>query len=668
MPTPTLLQRLKERKLVQWALAYLAGAWVIYEVTATVGSSWGLTDIFLQGLFVVLAFGFFITLVLAWYHGEKGRQRVGGVELILVAGLLVVAGLVVSALPDRERASEPDETGGASLSEGSHPSIAVLVCENLSRDPDDAYLAAGIHDEILLRLTRVSGLVSLGRASVAPYTGEVTPLSEIVSDLGVDFVGQCSVRRDDERIRVTFQLMDGRGVQIWGRSFDHDRSPGSFFQVHNEIAQSVAAGIGAQLEPSERTLLDARPTEVEDAYQFYLRGWDYWIRPGSDLETAQNLSIAEDLWARAIELDPHFALARSRLSFLHGRTYFRGFDISAERLAHQLEEAQEAVRLDPDLPEARFAQGYVHYVKGELRKAIEEFRLAEKKAPNDPQIPFYLGAAYRRLGDWDSWEGAYRRSVLLNPRNLLAYFELGARTFFTLRRYDEAIAALDRALELAPDYSAASVRRGVYLARIAGDTEPVWAVLDSLPPDVQLDYRMTFSHWDRDLDRASQSLAHHPDVDIGQHTVVPRSLEAAWTYRIAGDERAAALAFDSARSALDSLQRVDPADYRIHAAFGFVYAGLGRSLEAVESARRYIESRPYPAEDLFFHRMLGIREAKILAQARAEDEALERIEWLLSGPSELTVGMLKADPIWDPLRDHPRFQALLEKHGDHVEH
>ena len=211
MPDSSLLQRLKERKLVQWAVAYLAGAWVLYEVTATVGGHWHLPDVFFQGLFVVLGVGFFVALVLAWYHGEKGRQRVSGPELLMVAALLVVAGGLVSVLPGDEEA--PEAAGLSDLArfaalDVDWPTIAVLPLANLSADEENSYFAAGIHEELLRLLSLVRELRVISRTSVLSYAGADKGIREIAAELGARYIVEGSVQEDRGRVRIQVQLID----------------------------------------------------------------------------------------------------------------------------------------------------------------------------------------------------------------------------------------------------------------------------------------------------------------------------------------------------------------------------------------------------------------------------------------------------------------------------
>lgn len=655
------LGRLKERKLIQWAAAYLAVAWVVLEVSGFVVDRFGWPDVIGRMLIILAAFGFLLVLVLAWYHGEKGRQSVSGPELLIIALLLLVAGGVLSLLRGtrEERSSRPPPIPDG---DGMR-AVAVLPCDNISPDPEDAYLADGIHEEILLRLTRISGLTSLGRKSVESYRGDDIPLvPQIASELGVGFVGECSVRKDPqlERIRLTFQLLDPQGTQLWAENYDRDLTAGDLFEIQTEVAQQVARAIGAQITPDERLQVEARPTENSAAYGFYLQGREYWVRPGF---REDNWRIAGDLWTRAIELDPGFALARAKLSFLHGRMYFFSFDISPERLVAQEREAREALRLAPELPEAHFAEGYVHYVRGDLQTALESFDAAEARAPSDAVTSAFKGYAYRRLGDWDAWERTYLRTLQLNPRNADIYFNLGANTFNFLRRYDEAIAANSRALEFAPDFISAAWRRGFSILYRSGETDSLHAVWERGPDELNASQTLYLARLERDRRRMAILLETAPAVISAQAYLHPKELHEAWMQRLGGDEAAARTAFQAALTVLDSMWQADSSDFRLHGAYGFVYAGLGRAAEAAESAENYRTGSTQSAGDVFFSAGLWGTEAEILAQAGLAEDAVEILDRLLSSPGWITVPVLRIDPVWDPIRSDPGFIELLEKHG-----
>jgi serine/threonine-protein kinase len=649
--------RLKERKLFQWALAYGAGAWALLEGVDLVGGQFDWSTRLLQSITILVAVGFLVVLVLAWYHGEKGRQRVSGPELMMITVLLIIAGGVLSFLGGDGR------SGSLSREGEERPGIAVLPCENFSPSADDAYLAAGLHEEILLRLSKISSLLSIGRESVEWYRDNPRPLPEVAAELGVGFIGECSVRKDPQAdlIRLTFQLLDETGAQIWAENFDRDLTAGNLFELESDVAQEVASALGARISPEEQSRVGAKPTENSEAYALFLRGMDYWARPGV-LEA--NVEIAEEMWQRAIDLDPDFALARAKLSYLHGVTYFYSRDFSDERIEEQRFQAMEALRLQPDLPWAHFAMGYYHYVQGDLDAALEELRIAQQGAPNDPEPSKYIGYTSRRLGDWGAWEEAYHTSIQLNPRDVNIHYNLGGSTLSHLRRYSDAVAALDRALELAPDFDTPAIRKGRYFVRWMGELDTLRTFLDSRALDENLYARLDLARWDRDPDRLSEILEIGPDVWESQGYIIPRHLVAAWAHRIRGDEDAARLSFDSARVMLDSIIFANPDDFRVHGAMGYTYAGLGQVAEATESAGRYVAGGTANAPgDVYFTPGYQVIEAEILAQAGEAEAAVDALDHLLSVPSPISVPLLRLDPIWDPLRADPRFQALLEKYG-----
>ncbi len=233
MPDLPLLQRLKQRKIVQRGLAYLAGAFVVFQGVEVMAEPWGISPGVQRGIHIVLLIGLLITLVFAWYHGEKGRQRVSGPELLMVAALLVVAGVALSILGGPE-----DSPGFAVSREGDdRPGVAVLPCTNMSADPNDEYLAKSIHDEILLKLQKISSLFSIGRTSVLRYAEDPPATPVIASDLGVGFIGECSVQKHGNQIRLIFQLLDGStGGQIWADDFDQTLTSTNLFDILRQIA------------------------------------------------------------------------------------------------------------------------------------------------------------------------------------------------------------------------------------------------------------------------------------------------------------------------------------------------------------------------------------------------------------------------------------------------
>ena len=354
MPDLPLLQRLKQRKIVQRGLAYLAGAFVVFQGVEVMAEPWGISPGVQRGIHIVLLIGLFITLVFAWYHGEKGRQRVSGPELLMVAALLVIAGGVLSIL------GGPEDSPGLAVSRDGddRPGVAVLPCTNMSADPNDEYLAQSLHDEILLKLQKISSLFSIGRTSVLGYAVDPPATHLIAYELGVGFVGECSVQKSGSQIRLIFQLLDGNtGRQLWAEDFDQTLTSTNLFDVLRQIAQEVSLALQVEITPEEQARISAVPTENTEAYGLYLRAADYFDRAKYENE-GQNLSNAHALLERATTLDPTFALAFAELSEVVGGEFLFGIDRSTDALVAQQAAADSALALQPDLPEAHRAAGW----------------------------------------------------------------------------------------------------------------------------------------------------------------------------------------------------------------------------------------------------------------------------------------------------------------------
>ncbi|MGD2122677.1 MAG: tetratricopeptide repeat protein [Gemmatimonadota bacterium] len=447
MPTPSLLQRLKERKLVQWALAYLCGAWVLVEAASLVVDQFSWPPIVSQVVTILAFFGFFVVLVIAWYHGEKGRQWVSGPELLIIALLLLISGGVLSILGTGEEEPEQFEPSGSVAMGDDRPSVAILPCDNLSADPADAFLAPALHDEILLKLQGISSVFSTGRATVAWYAENPAPLSQTAQELGVGFVGECSVQRSGDRIRLIFQLLDGRtGGQVWADDYQRELTAGNLFDIQSDIAQQVASAMRAVLTPEEVARLASAPTENTEAYEEYLRGRFHW-----STRSPQALELAAEHFRRAIAVDSAFAHAYSGLADSYAVLPFYSPEGSPDEMFRLGEEAaQQAVRLAPDLAEAHASLGYLRLVsrrdwegaERELRQAIEL----------DPSYP----SAHHWLSDLLAFSEKSEESIIqeqaaleLDPLSFISNFTLGHRYYWS-RRYDQAIRQYEKVVELHP--------------------------------------------------------------------------------------------------------------------------------------------------------------------------------------------------------------------------
>lgn len=351
--------------------------------------------------------------------------------------------------------------------------------------------------------------------------------------------------------------------------------------------------------------------------------------------------------------------------------YWYRYDPSAARVAHEREEAEAALRLAPDLPQAYIAMGLAHYWgRRDYRRALDEFAIALKGLPNDAELWLLIGAVHRRLGNWNEVFTAYEKAAHLNPRDANLFLDLGGWTYQAMHRYAAAVRAYDRALSLAPDLHVAAVYRGWTYVRWQGQLDTLRAALSRAPRDAELGplgsvaaQRAALLLYERSADSLLQMIRiARVDVFEGQNFFQPSALYAAWAHQLRGDHATARATFASARVRLDSALGKLPDDWRVHAARGLALAGLGGRDEARREARWLRQSAVYGG-DAVEGPLVAEDRARILAQSGDADAALDEIERLLAGPSWLSVHTLRLDPRWDPIRDHPRFKALLAKYS-----
>ena len=574
--------------------------------------------------------------------------------LSLLAGglLLLIVALVMLALrPGR----------GASTGEGA---IAVLPFQNLSAEGPYAYFAAGLHDELVTQLSTVAGLSVRGRASVMRYAGTTKSVETIGEELQVGALVQASVQVVGERLRLNVQLVDVASDRtLWAERYD--RKLDDAFAIQSEVARQVVAAVGTALSSAELGGMTEAPTADAEAYRFYLQGRAYFLRSG---RLRQDYEAAEQLFERAVALDTTFALAHVALTEVHGLMHRLRYDPSPERLTRAIAEAETAIRLAPDLPKAHEAAGLAYSLgRGDYRRGLDEFLRAVQGLPGDARLWQKIGFVNRNQDNWDEAITAFTKSTQVDPYDADLFFHLGITEGLT-RRFADAVRNLDRAQTLAPDLHAAAITKGWIYARWQGQLDTLEVVLARMPEAPTTGamgevttHRATLYLWEREPDRLLQVLqAARRPVFESELSFQPVALYSAWARRLAGDEPGAHAAFDSARVLLDARLADLPDDWRAHAARGLALAGVGRREAALQEVRRLEQSTGNA--DGYFRVQLSEDRARILAQIGEAGAALDEIERLLAGPSNLTVHVLRTDPVWDPIREYPRFQRLMALH------
>ena len=456
MPDSLFFKRLKERKLVQWAFAYFAGAFVVFQLLDALAEPLRLTPTIQRVVLVIVGIGFFFTLVIAWYHGEKGRQRVSGPELLMVASLLVIAGVALTLL-----GSGKEGGGPLPLESDDRPAIAVFPCENWSPDPADAYFASGIHDEILLQLQKISGLRSVGRESMEWYEANPQPLRAIALDLAVGFLGECSVLKDVERnqVRLTFQLLDGRtGSQIWAENYYEDLSARSIFDIHSDVARSVAQAVGAVITPEEEIRIDVRPTESSAAYDQYLIGRS-WLRQRTEESFLQALRHFEN----AAGADSTFALAYVGMADSYALLGSYQYLPSREAFSSAREFAVRALEFDRELGEAHASLGYVQFrFDWDFESSLRSYQRALELAPNYAQVYQWYAVALSSVGRGEEGIQLIETALSLDPLNFNHRRAFGS-IHSSSRDYAQAVDQLEQALAINPGFHPTEADLGIAL-------------------------------------------------------------------------------------------------------------------------------------------------------------------------------------------------------------
>jgi len=377
-----LVRRLRERRIGQWAIAYLASAWLFLEAFDFVVATFGWPAFLVRSATLLAAVGFFVVVVMAWYHGQRGRQRMRGRELGLLAVLPLVAAVALSFWG--RPGGEGTHVGGRA----NVKSVAVLPFTAISRSEEDLTFADGIHEDVITQLAKISDLRVIARTSVMAYRDAEERVSKIGRDLGVVSVLEGSVRRAGDRVRVVAQLIDVETEDhLWAETYDRDYS--DIFAIQSDVAQNIADALRATLTPEEKQSIEEPPTQNLEAYTYYLRG-NYYVANRWGLE---GLRTAAQMYEKATELDPRFAIAYAKLATVHARLYVpSSWDHTPERLQACKAALATAMEIAPELAEVHQARGvYLEWIESDYEGALAAYRRALRDRPNDSGLLTDMG-------------------------------------------------------------------------------------------------------------------------------------------------------------------------------------------------------------------------------------------------------------------------------------
>jgi len=594
---------------------------------------------------------------------KKHRSRVRWAEAaiaLLVVAAVVAAFIFVLRRPTRALAGIAEK------------SIAVLPFENLSEDKANAYFAEGIQDEILTRLSKIADLKVISQTSTQHYKSAPENLPEIAKQLGVAHILEGSVQKSGDTVRVNVQLIKAANdSHLWADTFD--RKLTDIFSVESEVAKTIAEQLRAKLTGQEEQVIAAKPTDNPEAYDAYLRGLAYTLKPVAT--SLPNTLGAQKYLREAVRLDPKFALAWALLSNVEVNGYSTQALQPTVALREEARQAAEtALTLQPNLGEAVLAKGrYLSVCLDDYEAAMGYYEQARQLLPNSSRIPESLAYVTRTRGQWDKSESYFNEAERLDPRNVQILTQ-HALSYISLRRFPEALRKFDQVLNITPDdvdtlvYKAAIAQAEGDLPRAAEILAPLHpaAADDPLALETQV-YQAILERRTAQIIPRLKEILTKPDPALGYFNGELR-FWLGWAQEVAGDHAAAQESWRQARSELESFLQEQPENFLLTGDLALVNMGLGDKAAALALAERAIALNPIEKDADYGPIPIEIL-ARVAARMGEPDRAITALQKLLSIPytgplapnNPLTPALLRLDPMFDPLRKDPRFQKLCEE-------
>jgi len=658
-------EELQRRRVYRVAVVYIVAAGFLIQIASAVFPAWELPNWSLRLVIALLLIGFPIALILAWAYditpqGIQSTPKTPGVHRRRNLILLIVTAVIVSA-------SAGFFLWPRAVSHKIDKSVAVLPFQNLSSDPENAYFADGIQEEVLTRLAKIADLKVISRASTQQYQSKPGNLAEIAKQLGVANILEGSVQKAADQVRVNVHLVNVQtGSQLWAETYDRKLS--DIFVIESEIAKGIVESLQAKLTGREEQALAAKPTNNPEAYDAYLRGLAFEARSNYSSDA---LFKAIDFYGLAVQLDPNFALAWARLSGAHALLYFNRGDSTAARRDAAKAALENAQKLQPNTPEILLFVGYYQYwVLRDYELAKTTFEHVSKMLPPNGAVLYALGAIARREGLWDESVAYWERGLALDPRNTALLIEV-AWTYAALRQFPRALKLYDRALDILPDeLSLMALKASIYQAE--GHLQEAAKLLVQVNAQTNFDaaVRIKLAQWrlernETEAIRFVQSRQARLQSASGIEKGIKQN-GLALIHRVAGDTAQAKAFAEQARNTLEPLSKDQPDNAFVAAALAVAYAILDEKSPALNEAQRAMTLVPSSKDRLSgpgFEENLALVEMIIGENSRAISTLTRLLQtpyggWLYN-PAPITPALLRLDPIWDPLRTDPAFQKLL---------
>src|SRR4051812_21784536 len=676
----SIFTELKRRNVYKVAVAYAVVSWLLIQIATQVFPFFEIPSWAVRFVVLLLILGFPVALILAWafeitpegikraedvdpnepIRTHAGRKLAG----ITVALALVAAGLLAFQLLRPKFGASVSGPAPPATTAAPAPvpeqSIAVLPFDNLSRDPDNAFFASGIQDEILTRLAKIGALKVISRASTQQYQSKPGDLSEVGRRLGVAHILEGSVQKSGNAVHINVQLIKAAtDAHVWAEVYD--RKLDDIFGVEGEVATAIADALKAKVTGEEKQTITAKPTNNSEAYDAYLRGVAL-SRKSDDLSARSS----RDYFEQAVRLDPNFATAWALLGRAEAQNFFTGEATEVRRSAARTA-VETALRLQPDLPEAQLGQGYYdYYVVRDYAAAASRFEKLLKKWPNNADALEALGLIVRRQNRWEESRRYLDRSAALDPLSADVRLQAADVKIIT-RDFSGGLLALDEALNVWPDdLTLLSDKALAYQA--VGDLDRAEAVLKTLHPSLgvftsilavvnQARYRRNYAPAIEQLEQLRKN-----EQGSGANLFVSSFLlgNLADLKRLSGDATGAQSDFTQARNALLDLLKSQPDNSDLYNALAVACCGLGANQEATKYIERAVNLMPI-TKDALAGAIVETTRAQIWARFGDRERAIPALERLLNIPGVLTPAVLRFEPDFDPLRGDARFEKLCQE-------
>jgi serine/threonine protein kinase/Tfp pilus assembly protein PilF len=549
-------------------------------------------------------------------------------------------------------------------------SIAVLPFENLSDDNENAYLADGIQDEILTRLSKIGDLKVISRTSTRHYKSKPENLQEIAKQLGVANVLEGSVQRSADTVRVNVQLIKAvNNSPVWADTVDRPLT--DVLSLESEVAITVADQLRAKPTAEEAQAIAAKPTDDPQAYDAYLRGLACTLSSGGF--EPRNVIPARQYLKEAVRIDPKFALGWSLLSSVDSAGVITRTLPQTTALRDEADNAAEtALRLQPNLGETVSAKAFYHYVfLKDYDTALRYFEQAARLLPGDSRIPEALAFVERRHGRWEQSEAYFNHAERLDPRNVRIIGQ-HAVLYKILRRFPDALRKYEKVLNITPDdpqtlgYEAGILQAMGDLPRASALLTPLYLRADDVGTMDTQAYQAILERRTAPIIPRLKEMLSKPDSAPGDYDGELR-FWLGWAQDIAGDHAGARESWTQAKNELESSLKEQPENYLLIGDLALTEMKLGENALAMTLADRGLAVNPIEKDAMTGPLSLEVF-ARVAAATGDHDRSIAALKKLLSIPYEgplashipLTPALLKLDPMFDPLRNDPRFKALTE--------